>query len=463
MKKILTAFSIFLLIIFINAPLASSEKKYSELYPVKVNGKWGFIDRTGKVVVKPKYDKTERYCEGMVAVNSGGEWKEYGGEEFSSKVFIGGKWGFIDDKGDTILDFSYNRVGDFSEGMARVKEGGEYVFQNVEYSWQDPYTFTGGKWGFIDRNGKISIKPKYEDARSFSNGLAAVKINGKWGYINKKGKLVIKSNFTSGNSFSEGMAIFENKDSEGKTKYGYVDTKGIVMVDPVFAEAKDFKDGVAPVCPINDLNWEDMILTVKWGLIDKSGKYLIPPEYDLIHDPYDGFVIAEKDQEFFVADINGNILFSVNGKINELSNSINKIHVNEVYSFKEGRALVRTNSSMVHFYEQGWKRMGGYWGFIDKTGEVVLEPKYADILPFSENKAAFRSYIDEQDEFPFIKTSKSGYLNLEGKVIIEPKFDVADPFYNGIAKVYIFENENYDNPSIGYINETGKYIWEPTK
>jgi len=45
----------------------------------------------------------------------------------------------------------------------------------------------GDKWGFCDRNKKIIIPIKYDDAEDFLGELARVKLNGKWGYIDKNG------------------------------------------------------------------------------------------------------------------------------------------------------------------------------------------------------------------------------------------------------------------------------------
>lgn len=50
-----------------------------------------------------------------------------------------------------------------------------------------------GKWGYIDKTGKMVIKPQFNCARSFSEGLARVWIDGKMGYINKTGKYIWKS------------------------------------------------------------------------------------------------------------------------------------------------------------------------------------------------------------------------------------------------------------------------------
>ena len=49
----------------------------------------------------------------------------------------------------------------------------------------------GGHWGFTSSDGHMVIEPIYEKAFSFSDGLAAVKFNGKWGFIDKNGKIIV--------------------------------------------------------------------------------------------------------------------------------------------------------------------------------------------------------------------------------------------------------------------------------
>ncbi|MEJ1933162.1 WG repeat-containing protein, partial [Nostoc sp. NIES-2111] len=59
----------------------------------------------------------------------------------------------------------------FSEGLASVKT-------------------ESGKWGFINRQGNIVIKPQFDEVSNFSFGLARVRIGKKYGYIDKYGKYV---------------------------------------------------------------------------------------------------------------------------------------------------------------------------------------------------------------------------------------------------------------------------------
>jgi hypothetical protein len=62
----------------------------------------------------------------------------------------------------------YSNAGSFSEGLAPVQS-------------------SNGRWGYIDGNNHWVIAPKFDDAKEFKSGRAAVKFNGKWGYINKRG------------------------------------------------------------------------------------------------------------------------------------------------------------------------------------------------------------------------------------------------------------------------------------
>lgn len=63
----------------------------------------------------------------------------------------------------------YRNVRSYSEGLAPV---------------QAP----GGRWGYVDERQQWVIQPRFEDAREFQGGKAAVRQNGKWGFINKRGE-----------------------------------------------------------------------------------------------------------------------------------------------------------------------------------------------------------------------------------------------------------------------------------
>ena len=116
---------------------------------VKLNGKWGFIDKTGKEVIPFKYDFACAFSGGL------------------AKVRLNGKWGFIDETGREICPCKYAAADIFSEGLAQVE--------------------LNGKVGYIDTTGEEVIPLIYDYASEFSAGLASAELHGNWGYIDKQG------------------------------------------------------------------------------------------------------------------------------------------------------------------------------------------------------------------------------------------------------------------------------------
>lgn len=62
----------------------------------------------------------------------------------------------------------YRNVGKYSEGLAPVQA-------------------KSGKWGFINQQQQWVIQPRFDEAKEFQDGKAAAKQGGKWGFINKQG------------------------------------------------------------------------------------------------------------------------------------------------------------------------------------------------------------------------------------------------------------------------------------
>lgn len=85
-----------------------------------------------------------------------------------------GKWGLIDKEGTVILKPKYDVIEEFSEGRAVVGIG-EYFNK---------------KYGYIDTNGKEIVPVKYDSANDFEGEEAYVNDQGTWYYIDKNGKCV---------------------------------------------------------------------------------------------------------------------------------------------------------------------------------------------------------------------------------------------------------------------------------
>ena len=102
----------------------------------------------------------------------------------------------------------------------------------------------GGKWGYIDGYGKVIIPLEYEKVGDFSEGLAAVRKDGKWGYINLKNEVVIPIEFTNigVSSFKNGVATYYTDSG-----IGLINLKGEIIAEPKYDSIEYVRENVAIV------------------------------------------------------------------------------------------------------------------------------------------------------------------------------------------------------------------------
>ena len=152
---------------------------------------------------------------------------------------------------------------------------------------------SGGKWGYIDARGEWAIPPKFDDIGDFAdNGLAPARSDGKYGYVNARGEWVIPPKFYHAGGFAaNGLAPA----SDGK--YGYIDARGEWVIPPKFDDAGYVDaNGLADargewVIPpkFDDAGYVDdnglalAKITGKWGFINTQGEWAILPKFD---EPY---------------------------------------------------------------------------------------------------------------------------------------------------------------------------------
>lgn len=107
---------------------------------------------------------------------------------------------------------------------------------------QEPVRHSDGRWGYR-LDGEWCIAPKYEEAKPFSEGLAAVRLYGKWGYINRGGRAEIAFKFDAAEPFAEGLARVVPNASKGLC--GFVDPTGNLTIPARYKAASDFAGGIA--------------------------------------------------------------------------------------------------------------------------------------------------------------------------------------------------------------------------
>ncbi len=215
-----------------NRPAPAFERKDPGLYEVTVEGKRGFVDAQGNMVIQPSFEQSAMFEEDMCAVQKDG------------------KWGYIDRSGRMAISPQFDSAGNFSPGLALAP-----VMLNGN---------NGSRWGYIDKKGAYAINPQFSEVRGFHDGLAAVKSENKWGFVDTRGKFVIKPSYDLTFQFGEGLASVQQG-----SEFGFIDRNGIVKIKPHFSWALSFSGGLAPVR-----------VGSQWGYVDHGGKIVINPQFD---------------------------------------------------------------------------------------------------------------------------------------------------------------------------------------
>lgn len=184
----------------------------TQLKPVYENGRWGYADAGGQVVIAARFDAALPFANGLARVGVvDEEFPEIGG---SPNI----KWGYIDERGRVLAELRYAVLRDFSEGLAVA------AVLDAERP-ERPVSGRGERrnlrWGYVDRGGREVIPMQFLAAGDFAEGLAPVSHVGSgdgkgagsicgqianYGYIDRTGAFVIKPQFTHASKFQNGRA-----------------------------------------------------------------------------------------------------------------------------------------------------------------------------------------------------------------------------------------------------------------
>lgn len=317
----------------------------------------GFINEAGQVVIKQQFLDAQPFSDGLAAVR------------------VKERWGFINHKGEFVIVPKYTNVHPFSEKLALVDlENGSHVF--------------------IDQRGNVVIesKPNWSFAGDFKDGLASVVVKGKWGFINTKGEIAIEPKFDRVRSFSDGLALV--KVGEGlQALVGYIDHSGKLKI------------------PFESSYWAGTDFVMNRAIV-------LPISYT-----HDEIILIDQTKKVLTNQLN----LSCGTDFDSLDKGV-----------AEGLIPVRLKLA-------NQTKILSQCGYIDMQGKIAIpsDPKIQEAKPFSEGLASVK-----------IK-GKWGYINRSGSIVIQPKFNEVSPFINGLAYVKV------NAASEGFINHSGQYVWQP--
>lgn len=318
------------------------------------------------------------------------------------------------------------------------------VSNNIAQATESDYRYVikvANKYGFINRKGEEVIKPQYDYAEDFLDGLAEVcnnidkNGNQKCRYIDINGKVVNKqknvipnlSEFSEVGEFHEGLAYACKSITDNQKQCGYINEKGKIIIPLQYDYASDFSEGLAVVSKL-DKN-ENRLLN-KSGYIDKKGNFVLKGNY--FYEFSNGLA----------SDISCSKYFDKTGKVIVDIGNLGDSSIDGVCSyFNDGLLLIQLHNH--------------YFGYVNKKGELVIKTNARTNEDYSPLALTF------SDGLAYIElNNKWGFIDKTGKVVIKPRFirnfdgsifeDMK--FKNGLARVK--EKGKY-----GYIDKTGKFVW----
>lgn len=330
-----------------------SLKSFSQTYVAQVKSpgskEWFYVNENGEKIIETGYAKgyafsPEGYAPVFNPVN-----KEFYFIDLKGKSLI------TEITGIRLNEFFGLDIEGFSDGMVAVKKG--------------------GRWGYLNTDGKLAVLLKYTATTQFNGGYASVKRGKENIIINKKGEetVITDPQILSIGRFSEGLAPFKSPEK----KMGFVDTDGKIVIPFKFYSVGYF---------INGLAWAKTF-DKKVGFINKKGEWVIEPKFLAAGDFDDlsGFARIKKDNDRFAYVNRKGEIIEMNDTetLSEFSEGLAYGRRGDKVGFYDanGKWVIEAQFEAVRPFKNGFAaaKKGELWGLIDKKGKWVINPNYVGI------------------------------------------------------------------------------------
>lgn len=343
---------------------------------------------TYEEIIAPQYEDAKQYADGLIAVKKNG------------------KWGYINEKNETVVSFDYDVAFAFNEGVALV---GTYV-DGFEYL----------KAGIVDENGKytsVTVDLNAQDYGFFGENYEFFMSND---YLDWSSEIVVHNGYTSnvyGQFIKNGQIEnpFEDWDenvviaSDGKAVHAglFCEFAG-THNEGYFIKLS--RDGMAKFILLDDnFNKITDIMSIDGGLSANisSGvnQGLLPVRVSDFFDDELKVTFWDVKKQETVLQTDYNRMWTVD------SNTIGQVF---------GEISEATVS----------KDNGKTYGMIDKNGNTIVPFVYDYLLPYIQGYAVFG------------ENGKKGLMDTNQNIVIDAKYDQLTPMNNGIA-VAVIGNDAY--------------------
>ncbi len=429
-KKVLgviIALAVVIMIIISIVNIVKTSNKKVEIknylyYTAYENGKFGVINNYGETVIEPAYDE-------MIIIPNK-----------SKAIFIcvydvddiNGtyKTKAINEKNEEILT-GYDKIEAIDNSDSK---------HNIWYEDNVLRVSKDGKYGMIDFEGKELLPCEYSQIKALdgTTNNFIVKKDDKVGLVNEKGQIIIKTEYKNIRTLKEGYKeqyIIINQDNN----YGIISTNGTVVIEPTYQEIKYL--GSSTIFGIKqddtwklfdtqenkvliDSGYEDFVevrsdnIVVKkdgkYGIVTKANEVKIEPQYEDLKYAFSIYYIAKKDGKYGIINLENetvkefeykNMIYIENGgfieadktdtetvildnnlgqKISGIVSEINtdigyiKVFTNDEYKYYNFKLEEKKSSDVLTSNTLFLSKKDGKYGYVDKSGNVVVDYIYDD-------------------------------------------------------------------------------------
>lgn len=309
-------------------------KFYKGLALVADENGYGFIDKKGEMVIETYLDFASDFKNGFSIVEKSGvkgiiddvgefiipikyKWLT----TFSNESLFVAKddffFGVLNEKGEIVVPFIYDRIGEYHCGLALAVRGDKYGFLNtkgeiaipLKYQYSEGAMIWGnftnfyakynrkGKFGVVDTSGKEIFPAIFEGIDAYvPDVLIGVKKRGKWGYSNQKLKLTIPYKYDYAFSFKNDVAIVKKQEL-----FGMVNEDGKEILSVEYKHLETLNDSLYTVG------------AEKLGLTNKLGHELLPFNFSEIKiSDYESLIELTEGDNVFYYNLQTNALFKPN-------------------------------------------------------------------------------------------------------------------------------------------------------
>ncbi len=228
-----------------------SEKNILEDSNDIVRGKLSFVPNEAGI-----------YSEGFIAIKNGEKYGFYNslgeykfGEFIVASNFANGKAAVSEKEGEWyFVDTSCKKVSDTTYQDVNLNLDGSYLKNGIMFAKID------GKYKMYDKDGKRINTFECDDVDVITDdGIIAFKKNDKWGFVDSTGKVIVEAKFDNAKSFSNGLAAVCQDE-----KWGFVDKTGSVVIDCQFFDADYFNSKRNCLVKSTPGDWQMIALKVKF-------------------------------------------------------------------------------------------------------------------------------------------------------------------------------------------------------